>query len=85
MPPLKRSSRLLDVASLVLVLAGATCVGGSYVGMRRLRDSAHDPKAPIFAGYTRHVRLTQLSYLGFGALAGGVMLAVYAAMHARKA
>lgn len=79
-----RRSRIIDAVSLALILAGGFCFSAAYVGMQRLRSAAHDPNAPIFAGYTRYVRLTQLSYLGIAAMAVGIVVAIYAALHARS-
>lgn len=84
MLPVKRSGRMLDVASLVLLLGGAVCYVWAYLGMQALRDSTHDAAAPLFAGYTRYVRLSQVSILGLTAIALGILVGIYAAMHARR-
>lgn len=83
--PVSRRSRIIDLVSLVLVVAGAACYVWAYQEMEELRTSVHDPKAPIFAGYTRFVRLTQLSYAALGAVALGVLVGLGAALHARRA
>jgi hypothetical protein len=75
---------MIDVASVALVLVGAICYVWAYAEMSVLRDATHDPKAPIFAGYTRFVRLTQLSWLGLGTITVGVLVGIGAAMHARR-
>lgn len=82
--PVSARSRLFDAASILLLVAGAVCYGGAYLGMRSLRVAAHDPAAPLFAGYTRYVRLMQLSYVGLLAIGAGVAIAVFAAWHARR-
>jgi hypothetical protein len=79
-----RSSRMIDVASLVLVVGGAVCYVWAYAGMRALRVAVHDPNAAIFAGYVRFVRLTQLSILGLIMIGLGVVVGVGAAIHARR-
>jgi hypothetical protein len=82
--PVARSSRLIDVASLVLVVAGSGCYLLAYAGMRALQASIHDPSAAIFAGYVRFVRLWQLSVVGLIAVGLGVLVGVGAAIHARR-
>jgi len=78
-------SRLIDLASVAALTVGGLCYATAYSGMQALRGTPHDPGAPLFAGYTRYVRLNQLSYLGIAAIAIGIALAVYAASHARRA
>lgn len=73
------------MASLVLVIAGGACYLWAYAGMRALRQAAHDPTAELFAGYTRFVRLTQLSILGLVVVGLGVLVGIGAALHARRA
>ena len=75
---------MIDVLSLVLVVSGVGCYAWSYVGMRALRASVHDPSAELFAGYTRYVRLWQLSVVGLTAVALGVLVGVWAALHSRR-
>lgn len=82
--PVSARSRRLDVMSVAMILLGGLCYGGAYAGMQALRAAPHDPNAPLFAGYTRYVRLTQLSYVGLAAVVVGVCIAVYAAVHARR-
>ena len=84
MPAPARSSRMIEVASLVLVIAGGACYLWAYAGMRALRVAVHDPGAELFAGYTRFVRLWQLSVVGLTAVALGVLVGVWAALHARR-
>jgi hypothetical protein len=75
---------MIDVASLVLVVAGVGCYLWAYAGMHALRGSVYDPRAEIFAGYTRFVRLWQLSVVGLVAVGLGVLVGVGAAIHARR-
>jgi hypothetical protein len=79
-----RADRIVDGVSLVLVLAGATCYVWAYLGMQALRDAAHDPTAPIFAGYMKFQRLSQISYAGLSAIALGVIVGIGAAVRARR-
>jgi len=69
---------------LVLVVAGAACYLWAYAGMQALRQAAHDPKAELFAGYTRFVRLSQLSIAGLIAIGLGLAVGIVAALHARR-
>ena len=80
-----RSSRMIDIASLMLVVAGGACYLWAYSGMQVLRQAAHDPKAELFAGYTRFVRLSQISIAGLIAVGLGVAVGIGAALHARRA
>ena len=82
--PISRRSRIIDLASLTLVVFGTALYVWSYLQMEALRTSSHDPNAPIFAGYTRFVRLMQLSYLGLGAVCIGIIVGIGAALHARR-
>jgi hypothetical protein len=70
--------------SLALAVLGAALYIWAYVEMEALRTASHDPSAPIFAGYVRFVRLMQLSYVGLGAVCLGIIVAIGAAMHARR-
>lgn len=80
-----RNSRIIDLVSLVLVVAGAACYVWAYVGMEALRRAPHDPNAELFAAYTRYVRLSQLSIAGLVAVGLGVVVGIAAAFHARRA
>ena len=74
-------SRLLDGISLSVLLFGASCYVWAYNGMHTLQHSTHNPAAPIFAGYTRYVRLNQLSWFGIGVILIGIAIGVAAAIH----
>jgi len=84
-PRVARSSRIIDVVSLVLVVAGAACYLWAYAGMKALRQATPDPNAELFAGYTRFVRLWQLSVVGLTSVGLGVAVGIWAALHARRA
>jgi hypothetical protein len=79
-----KQSRVFDAVSVGLVLIGVACYLWAYIQMEVLRQSTHDPKAMIFAGYVRFVRLVQLSRFGMGLIAVGVMVGIGAAVHARR-
>lgn len=76
---------MIDAASITLVLLGAALYVWAYLEMDALRTAGHDPNAPIFAGYTRFVRLMQLSYGGLAVAAIGMLVGVGAALYARRA
>ena len=86
MPELvSRRNRIIDLVSLVLVVIGVILYIWAYAQMDALRNATHDPKATIFANYTRFVRLMQLSYAGIGAVVIGILVGVGAAINARRA
>ena len=66
------------------MLLGALVYGWAYLGMEELRTMTHDPSAPIWSGYVRWVRLTQLSWLGQGLVGLGILLGVGAAWYHRR-
>jgi len=82
---ISKKSRRIDLASIALIVLGGLCYVASLMGMETLRTSQHDPAAPLFAGYVRYTRLLQLSYAGIAAIAIGIGVAIYAAIHARAA
>ena len=79
-----RKARFFDVASIVLVLAGGACYAWAFVAMQSLGEMAHDPNAPLFAGYRRYARLLVVSRVALGTIALGVMVGVGAALYARR-
>ena len=76
---------MIDVASLALVVGGGACYLWAYAGMQALRKATPDPNAELFAGYTRFVRLWQLSVVGLTSVGLGVAVGIWAALHARRA
>ena len=77
-------ARKFDLISIGAVFAGSLVYGWAYVGMEKLRTMAPDPSAPIWSGYGRWVRLTQLSLLGQGLIGLGILVGVGAAWHHRR-
>ena len=75
---------MIDVASLLLVVGGGACYLWAYAGMQALRQATPDPNAELFAGYTRFVRLWQLSVVGLTSVGLGVAVGIWAALHARR-
>lgn len=81
-----RSSRLIDLASLVLVCAGALVYLFAYLRMDDLRTRQHEKFVPFeteaFARTREHARLTRTSHIGLALSAAGVLVALSAAAHA---
>ena len=82
----KRSSRMIDLASLLLVCVGGVVYLVAYFGMEELRRRPHEefvPAETVFFGRTRELtRLTRVSYVGLGLCGVGVLVALSAAAHA---
>lgn len=81
-------SRAIDLASLLLILAGAALYLRAYIGMEEIRTSPEVPFArgtvEAFELSKRHVRLKQLSYVGLGLVGAGLVVGLSAAAHAHK-
>lgn len=82
----KRSSRLLDLASLVLIGAGALVFVFAYARMESLRTRPHQEFVPFqteYFGRTReHARLTRTSRVGLFLCGAGIVIGLSAAAHA---
>lgn len=82
------TSRLIDIASLVLVLTGAWLYMNAFAGMRELRNR---PPEDFVRGETvawgrlaEHQRLTRTSRIGLGIIGAGIVVGLSAAAHARQ-
>lgn len=82
--PVGRFSRVIDAASLLLVVAGIALFAWAFMEMRILRDAPHDPTAPLFSYRARYDALSKLSYLGLALTGSGVVVAIAAALHHRR-
>lgn len=82
----KRSSRLLDLASLALICIGAVVFLFAYVRMENLRTRPHEEFVPFqteYFGRTReHARLARTSRVGLFLCGAGVVIGLSAAAHA---
>ena len=82
----KRSSRMIDLASLVLVCVGGAVYLVAYLGMEELRTSPYTEFVPfeteLFARTREHARLTRTSHIGLVLCGTGVVVALSAAAHA---
>lgn len=82
-----RSSRIIDVASLILVAVGGVLYWIAYLGMEDLRVRPYEEFVPqqteLYARTREHARLTRMSHIGLAVCAAGVVVALSAAAHAR--
>lgn len=82
----KRSSRIIDVASLVLICAGGLVYLFAYARMENLRTRPHEEFVPFqteaWARTREHARLTQTSRVGLVLSGAGVLIGLSAAAHA---
>ena len=83
-----RLSRVIDLISLALIVAGAALFFRAYVGMERVRTSAFVPFVPgqmeAFAMLNQLEREKRLSYFALTLVGAGISAGLYAAAHARK-
>jgi hypothetical protein len=84
----RRSSRIIDLVSLVLILAGAALYIRAYVGMEAIRTTPETPftrgTMEAFELTNRYLRLQQRSYLGLALVSAGLLVGLSAAAHAHK-
>lgn len=82
----RRSSRFIDLASLVLICAGGLVYLFAFVRMEDLRGRPDEEFVPfqteVFARSREHARLTRTSHIGLGLCGAGVVVALSAAAHA---
>ena len=85
--PVPRIGRLLDVAGVLLILAGAACCGWAYLGLEQLRASggkAFTPNMLAYASLTEYRHWMHITWFGLALIAGGIGVAVWAAVVARR-
>ena len=86
--PVTRLGRILDVVSLVVILAGALLFAQAFLGMKALRDQRETDfvagTTEAFAALNQYYRLQRLSWLGGGVAVGGIGVALSAAWHNRR-
>ena len=86
--PVTRLGRILDVVSLVVILAGALLFAQAFLGMKALRDQRETAfvagTTEAFAALNQYYRLQRLSWLGGGLAVVGIGVALSAAWHNRR-
>jgi hypothetical protein len=87
MPPVQRSSRMIDFASIALLLLGGAIWGVAWLGLEDLRTRPPEEfvrhQTVAFVRTTEHAKLTRISVLGLSVAGLGVIVGVSAAAHAR--
>ena len=82
-----RSSRIIDLASLVVLAGGALLYVFAYLGMEDLRSRPYVEFVPfeteLFERTREHARLTRTSHIGLALCGAGVVIALSGAAHAR--
>ena len=80
--------RQLDLAGMLLFLAGAACVGRAYIGLDRLRESGtrefKSGVTPPFEMLGEHAHWMRITWAGSGLMIAGLGVAVAAAIVARR-
>lgn len=83
-PPVPRLGRVLDLVGALLFLGGAAVYGWAWMGLRRLRDDPPVSAEGAFVAVARANDFSTLSRLGLALMAGGAVVAVLAAVVARR-
>lgn len=82
------TSRLIDIASLALVLGGAWLYLSAFAGMRELRNRPHEGfvrgESVAWGRLAEHQQLTRTSRIALGIIGLGVVVGLSAAAHARQ-
>lgn len=79
-----RLGRALDVVGALLFVAGAALYGRSWLGLRAMDEFERAPGDPAFAALEYADGLARLGRIGFGLMAAGAVVAVIAALVARR-
>lgn len=86
-PGVQRSSRLIDLASVLLLAAGGIIWAFAWSGLEELRRRPPEEFVPgrtvAFARTAEHARLARISTLGLSVAGLGVIVGVSAAAHAQ--
>ncbi|MGH7481911.1 MAG: hypothetical protein ACRELV_07115 [Longimicrobiales bacterium] len=79
-----RIGRVLDLVGILLFLAGAGLYAWAWSGLKALREFERAPGDTVFAAVARANELSAISRGGFALMAAGVVVAVLAAVVARR-
>lgn len=83
--PVPRIGRALDAAGLLLFLVGAALYGRAWLGLRHLRETQPVVEnAREMAAMSRFIHFWELSRWGMWIMAAGAVVAVIAAVVARR-
>jgi len=83
--PVPRIGRVLDLVGALVFLAGAALYGRSWLGLRGMDEFRAAPGDEPWAAVARADALARLGRVGFAVMAAGVLVAVAAAVVARRA
>ena len=87
-PKVGRKSRLIDLASLLLICGGGAMYLMAYFGMQELRNRPHAEfvrgESFAFGRVAEYNRLTLLSWAGLAIAGVGLIVGLSAAAHARQ-
>lgn len=83
-PPVPRAGRVLDVVGALLFLAGALLYARSWLGLRAMDQFERVPGDTHGSALEYADALARLGRIGFGLMAAGALVAVIAALVARR-
>lgn len=83
-----RAARALDIASLVLIIAGGALYLRSYFGMEQLRQRRPAEfvrgETVLWGGLYEHARLNRMANVGLAVSGVGVIVGLSAAAYAKR-
>ena len=82
--PVPRIGRILDLAGLLLFLAGAALYARAWLGLRGMDSFVPDPDSAGFAALARADQLSSLGRVGVGLMIAGGIIGVIAAVVALR-